>query len=227
MDAGIVGEFGVKRGGHGFSLADGDRIGAFGGEDFYAFSDVFDFRGAYEDHFQRGNSEQALADRAVDLASVGVAPDADVEGAESFLLRVLYLGGEQDCSGTGSERGLDPNELLELFESFFAEKFQEGAGFSTWNDQSIDLVELLWLFDQYDFSAEFLETAAVGVKVSLKCQDSNFHVFGWYVDLRFTLVSFDITGEFDSAVFLGAITHRMGRRTLPTRHRRLRWLFRY
>ena len=120
--------------------------------------------------------------------------------------------------------GLIANELLELFESFFAEKFQEGAGFSTWNDQSIDLVELLWLLDKYNFSTEFLETAAVGVKVSLKGQDSDFHVFGWYVDLRFTLVSFDITGEFDSAVFLGAITHRMGRRTLPTRHRRRRWL---
>jgi hypothetical protein len=177
VDAGIVGEFGVKRGGHGFSLADSDRIGAFGGEDFYAFSDVFDFRGAYEDHFQRGVPEQTFADRAVNLASVGVASDTDVESPESFLLRIFYLGSKQDCSRAGSERGLDPNELFELFESFFAEKFQEGAGFSTWNDQSIDLVELLRFLDKYNFSAEFLETAAMGVKVSLKGQNSDFHGF--------------------------------------------------
>jgi hypothetical protein len=177
VDAGIVGEFGVKRGGHGFSLSDNNRIGAFGGEDFYAFSDVFDLRGAYEDHFQGGDSEQSFADRAVDLASVGVAPDPNVESSESFLLWILYLGGEQDCSGTGSKGRLDANELLELFESFFAEKFQEGAGFSTWNDQSIDLVELLRFLDKYNFSAEFLETAAMGVKVSLKGQNSDFHGF--------------------------------------------------
>jgi hypothetical protein len=175
VDAGIVGEFGVKRGGHGFSLSDNNRIGAFGGEDFYAFSDVFDLRGAYEDHFQGGDSEQSFADRAVDLASVGVAPDPNVESSESFLLWILYLGGEQDCSGTGSKGRLDANELLELFESFFAEKFQESAGFSTWNDEAVDMVELLWLLHQYDFRAEFLETAAVCVKISLKGKDSYCH----------------------------------------------------
>jgi len=175
VDAGIVGEFGVKRGGHGFSLADGDRIGAFGGEDFYAFADVFDFRGAYEDHFQRGNSKQTFADRAVNLAAVGVAPDADVEGSESFLLRIFYLGGKQDCSRACSKGRFDANKPLELFESFVAEKFQEGTGFSTWNDQSIDSVELLWFLDKYNFSAEFLKTAAVCVKISLKGKDSYCH----------------------------------------------------
>ena len=75
----------MEGGGHRSSLPDGDRVVAFGGDDFDACADLFDFGGADEDHFQRGVAEEALADGAVDLASVGVAADADVEGAEAFL----------------------------------------------------------------------------------------------------------------------------------------------
>jgi hypothetical protein len=84
----------MECGGHGFSLADGYGVLPFCREDFDAFADVLDFGGTDEDHFDGRGTEEALAYGAVDLASVGVAADADVEGAEAFLLRILNFGGE-------------------------------------------------------------------------------------------------------------------------------------
>ena len=94
----VVGQLGMKRGGHDSSLPDGDRVGAFGGDDFDACADAFDFWSPDEDHFQRrialiALNKFALADGAVDLAAVGVAADADIDGTQSRLLRVLYFTG--------------------------------------------------------------------------------------------------------------------------------------
>ena len=91
VNARVIGEFGMESRGHGSSLPDSNRVGAFGGDDLDALADVLDFGGADEDHFQRRGTEQALADGAVDLASVGVAADADVERAEPGLLGVLHF----------------------------------------------------------------------------------------------------------------------------------------
>ncbi len=105
----------MEGGGHGSSLPDGygSFIGAFGGEDFDAFADALNLRGADEDHFQRRVAEAAFADGAVDLASVGVAADANVEGAEAFLLRIFDFCGEQNCAGAGAKRGLGMDELFQ------------------------------------------------------------------------------------------------------------------
>jgi len=81
MDAGVFAEFRMESCGHYFSLADGDRIVAFGGDDFDSGADAFDLGGADEDHLDRLIAQSALADRTVDLAAVGVAADADVERA--------------------------------------------------------------------------------------------------------------------------------------------------
>ena len=144
-------------------------------EDFDAFADVLDFGGADEDHFDGRGAEETLADGAVDLASVGVAADADVEGAEAWLLGILDLGGEQDGAGAGAEGGLGVDEIFQLGEAFFAEKFQERAGFAAGDDEAVDGVELLGLFDEDDFGAEFFEAEAMGVEIALQGQDSNFH----------------------------------------------------
>jgi hypothetical protein len=58
--------------------------------------------------------------------------------------------------------------MLELFESGFAEEFEEGARFAAGDDETVNLVELLWLFDQHNFGAEFLEPAAVSVEIALQ-----------------------------------------------------------
>ena len=179
MDAGIVRKFRMKRGGHAPSLAHGYGIVALGGDYFYAFADVFDFGGADEDHFYGRSAEKAFADGAVNLASVGVAADADVEGAQARLLGILDFGREKNRAGAGSESRLGVNEVLESRESLFAEKFEEGAGLAAGDDEAIDGIELVWLFDEDDFGAEFFETSAVGVEIALQGQDSDFHGRCW------------------------------------------------
>src|SRR5271165_5321662 len=168
--------------GHGSSLPDGDRVEAFGGEHFDAVPDVDNFGGADEDHFERGlaqycvmriagamaRQELAFADGAVDLASVGVAADADVEGAEAGLGGVLDFGGEQDCAGACTEGRLGVDEIFELCKTFFAEEFEERAGLASWDDQAVDMVKLFGLFDEHNFSAQLFEPTAVGVEIALQ-----------------------------------------------------------
>src|SRR5580700_10663756 len=104
MDAGVFGEFGVESGGHRASLPDCDWnfIFAFGGDYFDLRAELLDLRGADEDHLERrarigverALHELAFADGAVELASVGVATDADVDGSEAGLLGIFDFGGE-------------------------------------------------------------------------------------------------------------------------------------
>lgn len=183
MDAGVRRKFGVKSGGHGSSLPDSDGIGAFRGEDFDAFANALDLGGADEDHFERRSGriagevseEFTFANGAVDLASVGIAADANVEGAESGLRGIFDFGGEQDGASAGAEGGLEADELFELFESGFAKKFEKRTGFAAGNDEAIDVVELLGLFDEHDVSAQLFEPAAVGIEITLQGQDTDDH----------------------------------------------------
>ena len=112
--------------------------------------------------------QAAFADGAVDLASVGVAADADVERAQSGLLRILDFVGEQNCAGAGAEGWLHADELLQLFESGFAQQFEECAGFAAGDDEAVDLVELLGLLDEHNFGAQLFEPFAVGVEIALQ-----------------------------------------------------------
>src|SRR5208283_1113110 len=123
------GEFGMEGGGHDSSLPDCYRIGAFSGEDFHAGTDAFNFWGADEDHFERRRSELAVRraqefafpDGAVELASIGVAADADVDRAEAGLFRIFNLRRKQDCAGASAEGGFPSHELFQLFEAIFAQ----------------------------------------------------------------------------------------------------------
>jgi hypothetical protein len=181
VDTGVVGEFGVECDGHRSSLPDGHGVGAFGGEDFDAFSDVRNLRSTDEDHFQRRLGKLAVeiakkfpfADGAVELPSISIAPDADIEGAETGLRGILHFFGKKDCAGARTESGLKPNEMLEFFESDLTEKLEEGAGFSSRNHQAVDGLELFWLPDEHDFGAQLFEPPAVGVKISLQSEDSD------------------------------------------------------
>jgi hypothetical protein len=197
VDAGIFREFGVEGGGHGFSLLNRYRILPFCSEDFDAFADVLAFRGANENHFDGRCAEEAFADGAIDLASVGVAADSDVEGAQAFLIGILYFGGKEDGSGARAKSGLGANEVLQFSESLFAKQFEERAGFAARDDESVDGVELLGLFDEDNLGAKFFKTAAVGIEIALQGQNSYFHggidFSGWSfggvkVPRRFVLV---------------------------------------
>jgi len=181
VHAHVVGKFGVEGGRHGPSLPHRDRVFvfAFGGQDFHALTEVNNFRSADENHFQRGfgglgccavfpDQKLAFADGAVDLASVGIAADSDIECAEAGLGRVLDFGSEQDRAGAGAECGLGADEFFQLRESFFSEKFQERPGLASGDDQAVDVVELFGLFDEHNFGAELLEPAAVRVEIALQ-----------------------------------------------------------
>src|SRR5579871_296085 len=126
VHAGVVAEFGMKRCGHGSALPHSNRIGSLCGEYFDPFSDVRNLRRADEYHFQRlargqPSEKFAFTDRAIDLSSVGVAADADIKSSESGLPRILDFGSEENGARTGAERRLELHELLELFESRFAQ----------------------------------------------------------------------------------------------------------
>ncbi len=183
MDAGIFGEFRMEGRSHSSSLPDGDGVGAFGGEDLHAFSHMGNFGRADEDHFQWGLVEfafeiadkLALADGAVDLASIGVAADADIEGAKPVLCGIFNFFGEKDSPGAGAESRLEANELFKLFEAGFAKKLQKSARFATRDHEAVNVVELLRLFDEHNFRTELFEPATVGVKITLQGQDSDDH----------------------------------------------------
>ena len=181
MDAGVFGEFGVEGCRHRSSLPDRDWqiIFAFGCNDLDARTNVGNLGGADEDHFERSDSEFAFADGAIELASVGVAADADVDGAEAGLLGVFDFGRQQDCAGAGAEGGLQAHELLQLFEAFLPQQFQERSGLASGDDEAVDFVELLGLFYEHNFGAQLFEPAAVGVEIALQGQDTDGNPRRW------------------------------------------------
>src|SRR6476660_7528357 len=88
VNAGIVAELGMERGGHGLPFSYDDRIVAFRSHHFHARAQMLDLWRADKHHFQRRLAELSGTNRAVDLASVGVAADADVERSQAWLRRV-------------------------------------------------------------------------------------------------------------------------------------------
>src|SRR6202041_14228 len=112
-------------------------------------------------------AQSTFADGAVDLASVGVAADTNIECAQAGLLRIFYFGREENRAGAGAERGLDVNKFLELCETIISQQFQERAGLTSRDNEAVNTVELLGLFDQHNFSAQLFEPAAVGVEITL------------------------------------------------------------
>ncbi len=183
MHTGIVGEFRMEGRSHHSSLPDSDGISAFGGKDLDAFSHMGNFGRADENHFEWGfiqfslkvAKKLALTDGAVDLASVGVAADADVEGAKAVLRGIFDFFGEKNGPGAGAESWLGFYKISQLVESSFAKELQKSAGFAAWDDEAVDVVELLRLLDEDNFGTEFLEPTAVGIKIALQGQDSDDH----------------------------------------------------
>src|SRR5271156_1021357 len=87
VDAQVVAEFGVEGGGQDVVLADENREAVAGGEDFDPGAGAGDAGGADEYHLKGAAGEFGWGgeDSGVDLTSVGVAFDRDVEGAEGDL----------------------------------------------------------------------------------------------------------------------------------------------
>jgi len=116
-------------------------------------------------------------DGAVDLASVGITADADIQGAQARLSWVFDLGREQDCARAGAEGWFRLHELLKLFESLLPQKFEESARLAARDNEALDLIELIGLFDEHDFGTQLFEPSAVRVEIALQGQHSDFHTF--------------------------------------------------
>ncbi len=168
MHACVSRQLRVKCCSHDLSLADGHRIVAFGGDDFHSRADAIDFGRADKDHLGGLAAEFAFADRAVNLATVSIAANADIEHAQSGLSRVINFIGQQDRASAGAEGGLYMDELFQLFESGFAEQLEKCAGFAAGNHQAVNLVELFRLSDEHNFRAQLFEPFAVRVEIALQ-----------------------------------------------------------
>src|SRR5208282_1013831 len=151
------------------------RIFTFRRDHFDAFANAFDFRSADEDHFDGTVKKSAFADGAVDLPSVSIAAHGDVERAQAGLLWILYFCRQQDASRARAKRRLRSHEIPQLRESVFTEQLEKCSRLAPGDNEAVDAIQLLRLFDQDNFGAQFLETAAVRVEIALECEDSDFH----------------------------------------------------
>ena len=118
VNAGVVGKFGMERRCHRFSLPHGHRIVSFGRDHFDSGPNALDLGRADEHHLNRSEPDfrqLAFADGAVDLAPIGIAADADIEGAQTCLLRVLDFAGQQDGAGAGSKGRLRTRRTVSAF----------------------------------------------------------------------------------------------------------------
>src|ERR1700682_132989 len=110
----------MERRGQRLALPDKHGGAAFRRDHFHALAYAFNLRGADEYHFDRIAKKSAFADGAVDLASVSVAADGDIERTQASLLRILDVCGQQDASRARTKGRLRAHELFQLRESVFA-----------------------------------------------------------------------------------------------------------
>ncbi len=174
----VGGEFGMECGGHHVAFLHQRWLAGEFGEDFDAFTDALENWGADENHFERFVVESGFAgdDVAVDLAAVAVAQDGHVEQAERILLRIFYVGGEEDCAGAGAENwAIVRGEFADGFvEAFFLEELELRGAFAAGEDETVAAFEIGGRADFDGFGAEIGEHSGVGGEVTLYSEDSDF-----------------------------------------------------
>src|SRR6266849_7385833 len=95
------------------------RVFTFRRDHFHALAYAFNLRSADEYHFDGIAKKSAFADGAVDLATVSVTADGNVERAQAGLLRILYVCGQQDASRACAKGRLRAHEIFQLREPVF------------------------------------------------------------------------------------------------------------
>ncbi len=168
----VAGKFRVESGSHDLSFANGYGIVALGCDYFDSGPHAFDLGCADEYHFDR-TLLQVLLDKSaftngtVELTTVSVAADADVNRTEARLLWVFYVGRQQNRARASPKRGLRGDEVFQLFESSFAQQLEKRSRLAAGDDQAVDVIQLLGPFDEHNFSAQFFEPSAMGIEVTL------------------------------------------------------------
>src|ERR1017187_3953229 len=163
--------------GHHTSLPHQHGIVATFRQDLYALANLFDPRRANEHHLQRLAAERGggLDNCGIDLASVAVAANRDIKSVQAGLMRGLDLLGQQDCARTGPKGRLAVHKIVQLLKALLAQQLQKGTGLASWNNQAVDLIELLRLADKYNLRAQFFQAAAMRIEIALQCENTDFH----------------------------------------------------
>ena len=158
---------------HATALPDDDGILVFGAKNLNPGANALDLGRPDEDHFNRYVAEKTFADGAVDLTPVGVAANADVDGAESDLSGILDFLCEEDCAGASAEGGLAVHEFPQLLETSFTEEFEKRARLTTGDDEAVNPIKLFRFLYQHDFRSKFFQALAMRVEIALERQDTN------------------------------------------------------
>lgn len=179
----------MKRSGEQVTLTDEDGEAVAFGEGFDIGAGVGDAGGADEDHLERTAFELGWRGEngGVDLATVGVALDGDVEDGERFLRGIFYLLCQQDGSGAGAEGwgGFDEG-LQDVEEAVALKKFEESGGLAAGDDEAVEVFELCRVADELCGDAERFEGFGVGFKCALQGEDADGERFGhnWFNGIR-------------------------------------------
>ena len=166
----------MEGGGEDVSLLDEDGEAGALGEDGDAGSGLHDAGSADVDELERAAEKFGVGDLdgAVDLASVGIALDGGVEDSEAGLRGVGDFFCEEDAASAGSEGGPGGDERLQRAEEAVTlEEFEERRGFAAWDDEAVDVVELLRLADEDWGGSRFAKSGGVGVEVALDGEDAD------------------------------------------------------
>src|SRR5215831_10672366 len=130
----------MERCGHSFALAHNNRIAACGAQHLDLRSQARELGRSNENHLDGSTAEHSLANRAIDLPTVGVATNTDVKSSEAALVRIFHFFCQKNCARARAKRRFHANEIPQLLEPGFAEKLKEGARFASRNYQSVNFV---------------------------------------------------------------------------------------
>jgi hypothetical protein len=67
------------------------------------------------------------------------------------------------------------DEVAETLEHLRRKQFQERCGFAAGDNKAVDMVEVFGFADERDRRPKFFEAAAMGIKIALECEDTDFH----------------------------------------------------
>src|SRR5262249_52037360 len=127
MDPRIVAELGMECCGHRLPFPHNHRVVAFGGDYFHTWSELLNLWSGDKHHLQRRIAQFAGADGTVDLATIGVSTDSDVESAQPGLRRVGNFLSQHDGARARAEGRFHAHEFLELGEALLTKNSQKGS----------------------------------------------------------------------------------------------------
>ncbi len=157
MHAPVLRQLRVKSGRQVTALLNQNRVAGVFGENMHPTPDTADDGGADEDRFELPGasageefaSRRHRTDGAIDLPSVGIAFDRDINQTETRLPRRGNVSRHQNRAGAGAEQGAPcskPDKRIQ--QPFLVDELQHGRAFPARDDEPFDEVKLLRATDE-------------------------------------------------------------------------------